>query len=122
MRIGSVCPSPTSSNIFQSYLQGSKLKLVGLFCHVLVKRDLRALASSFASSFENCPCRWDPSRLYYVVRCHSISICNLNLMGLFSTEHGKRYLDHRLRIENEEMKLEMQQAVVGLEFFQASRF
>jgi hypothetical protein len=43
-------------------------------------------------------------------------------MGLFSTERGKRYLDHRLRIENEEMKLEMQQAVVGLEFFQASRF
>jgi len=44
----SVCPA--SSDILQS----SKLKLVGLFCHVSVKRDLLALASSFALSFEKC--------------------------------------------------------------------
>jgi len=58
--------------------------------------------------------------------CHSIrtaccilSVCNLNLQsqfqspisnlsGLFSTERGKRDLDHRLRFEKEERTLHMQ--------------
>jgi len=48
---------PTSSVIFQSYLQSSKLKLVGLFCHVSVKRDPRASAPGFASTFGKCPCK-----------------------------------------------------------------
>ena len=49
---------PTSSDLFQS----SKLKLVGLFCHVSVKGDLQTLTSSCASSFGKCHYRWD--RLY----------------------------------------------------------
>ena len=52
----------TSGDIFEIYLQGSKLTLVGLFCHVSEKRDLRALALGFASSFGNFRFRWD--RLY----------------------------------------------------------
>jgi len=32
----------------------AKAKLAGLFCHISVKRDLRALASSFASGFVKC--------------------------------------------------------------------
>jgi len=60
----------TSSDIFPSYLEISKLKLAsfichvsvkrdlqGLSCHVLVKRDFRVLASSFASNFGKCQCQ-----------------------------------------------------------------
>ena len=53
---------PISGDIFESYLQSSKLKLVGLFCKVSEKRDLRALALGFASSFGKFLFRWD--RLY----------------------------------------------------------
>jgi len=50
---------PTSSDIFQSPEQSSKLKLVDLFCHDSVKRDLRILTSSFALGFGKCHCKWD---------------------------------------------------------------
>jgi len=50
---------PTCSDIFKSSKQSSELKLVGLFCHVLVKIELRALALNFASGFGKCHCRWD---------------------------------------------------------------
>ena len=47
----------TQSNLkwhFESSVESSKLRRVGLFCHVSVKRDLRALASSFWKSFQEC--------------------------------------------------------------------
>jgi len=60
---------PTSSDIFQSCLPSSKRKLVGLFCHVSVRRDVRALASSFAPSFSKCHYRYisHPSALTSLV-------------------------------------------------------
>ena len=46
------------------------------------------------------------------LECHLILISNLNLLGHFSTERGKSLkpteLDHRLRLEIEEMTLQMQ--------------
>jgi len=55
-------PYPTSSDVFQSPKQNSKPKRVRLFSLKCGKRVLRALASSFASSFRKHHCRWD--RLY----------------------------------------------------------
>jgi len=49
-----------SSDIFQSTkheARSTKLRLVGLLCQVSMKRDLRGLVSSFASSFGKCHCK-----------------------------------------------------------------
>jgi len=56
-------PPPVTS-LFQSSLQSSKVKLVGLFCHVSAKRHPRAWASSFDSEPGRSHCRGD--RLYFV--------------------------------------------------------
>jgi len=57
-RLDSACP--TSADILQISFQSSKLKLVG----VSVKRNLRALASSFASGFGK-----------YHYRCVFLCVC-----------------------------------------------
>jgi len=48
----------TCTDILKSSKQSSKQNFAGFFCHVSLKRDLRALDSS-ASSFWKCHCRWD---------------------------------------------------------------
>jgi len=49
------------------------------------------------------------------LECHLILICNLNFLGLFSTERGykrpRELVDDRLRYESEETALQMQYAV-----------
>jgi len=53
---------PATSDIFKSSKQNSKPKFIGLFCHISVKRNLKALALSFALSLGKSHCRSD--RLY----------------------------------------------------------
>jgi len=118
---------------FRRSFQSSKLKIVGLFCHVSVKRDVRARALQNVTRggigththrhFECSILRLNDTsntigytqgllKIEYSLlhlECYSISISNLNLISLFSTERGKRdvanyIIDWALRFEKRHSK------------------
>ena len=56
---------PIPLGVTFSKAQSSNLQLERLFCHVSVKRDVRALSFELRNSIRKCHCKWD--WLYEVV-------------------------------------------------------
>ena len=89
---------PTCSDIFKGSKECSKLRLLGFFCQFSVKRDLQALASSFASSFWKCHCRGD---MLYMMKSKKIKSINQPLPFVprneWALSHKKKSIFGRIR-------------------------
>jgi len=84
---------------------------VNMYTHVLHTTHLSF--SSYQACHSHPQCHSHVIRMYYSqlhLECHLISISNLNLLGLFSMQRGKRDLENQIiiEIENEELTLQMQ--------------
>jgi len=74
----------TWGDIFESCIKVQSSKLERLFCHVSVKRDVRALSFELWKSFRNCHSKWDWQYIYRCVYTHTYIHTHIHIYMLLA--------------------------------------